>query len=426
MRWFCLALLLGACDDSKQSNQNPDLTMPAEDLAVAADLASSIDLAGADFSGVDLSVVASGDLASADLSPASGSATYLYLSSGTAMTIEGRSIDLTTGAAAAIDQDTGAPGVQSSVPAGDTPQPPTVAPNGKFLYVANYIGNTIGVYQIAAATGRLTHFDADPVTGGVQDIATGTSTNPQSIVVDPSSSYAFVAENGADKVAAFSINGTSGALTPFASPSPAPVGTRFVTMDPSGSLLFAVAQNPAAVAVYTVSGGTLTQVDQDSGTVGVQAFTALDTGPLYAVVHPQKRILYVVAFTGPKIDTLSFTAGGVLSAVDSDTVAASPLSAAIDPTGQYIYVPSFGTTKLSGFSVAADGSLTAIADTTVATSSGRGVFFDPSGALLFLKHDGSSLESFHFNAATGALTAATSSLTMGSEAFQSGMVHVTF
>ena len=92
---------------------------------------------------------------------------------------------------------------------------------GGFAYVANCgsaCGGTglgdISAYAIDGITGALT-----PVAGS--PFATGLF--PQSVTVDPTSKYAYVANESSNNVSAYSIDAT-GALTPIAS-SPVLVGS---------------------------------------------------------------------------------------------------------------------------------------------------------------------------------------------------------
>ena len=92
----------------------------------------------------------------------------------------------------------------------------TVAPSGKFVYVANsgdYWSpdgyGSVAMYTINATTGALTS------TGMINGNCPG-SCFPSSVVVDPSGKFAYVASGGADfpfNVEMYTIDATTGALT---------------------------------------------------------------------------------------------------------------------------------------------------------------------------------------------------------------------
>jgi DNA-binding beta-propeller fold protein YncE len=95
-----------------------------------------------------------------------------------------------------------------------------VDPTGKFAYVTNSVSSNVSAYTINATTGALTPvagspFAASPFVAG---------TNPYGVAVDPTGKFAIVANNGSDSVAAYTINATTGALTTVAG-SPVAAGS---------------------------------------------------------------------------------------------------------------------------------------------------------------------------------------------------------
>lgn len=95
--------------------------------------------------------------------------------------------------------------------AGTNPNSVTVDPTGKFVYVANFLSNDISAYTINASTGALTPIDADPITGGIQNFPA--VFKPNSVVVDPSGKFAYVANFGTNNISAYSIDASTGVLT---------------------------------------------------------------------------------------------------------------------------------------------------------------------------------------------------------------------
>jgi len=89
-----------------------------------------------------------------------------------------------------IDADLLVAGIQDFA-AGNGPLSVSVDATGRFLYVANQRSDNISAYRIDAATGALSHIDANPILLGSQDFAAGTS--PSSVVADPSGQFAYVA-----------------------------------------------------------------------------------------------------------------------------------------------------------------------------------------------------------------------------------------
>jgi 6-phosphogluconolactonase (cycloisomerase 2 family) len=138
-----------------------------------------------------------------------------------------------------------------TIPAGTNPASVTVDPTGIYVYVANYGSSTVSEYSIGAG-GALT---------GIGSIAAGT--NPISVTV--SGSYVYVVNhnyntNNADgSVSEYSIgaNGVNGVLTGIGT-----VGTGVepssITVDPTGSYAYVANQGDGTVSQYTISSGVLT------------------------------------------------------------------------------------------------------------------------------------------------------------------------
>ena len=128
------------------------------------------------------------------------------------------------------------------------------SPNPVFAFVTNAGGNNISVYSINATSGALT-----PVTGS--PFAAGT--NPASVTVNPAGTLAFVTNAYSSNVSVYSINATTGALTPVTgSPFAAGTAPSSVTVNPAGTLAFVANLNSNDVSVYSIDAttGALTQV----------------------------------------------------------------------------------------------------------------------------------------------------------------------
>lgn len=79
-----------------------------------------------------------------------------------------------------------------------------VHPSGKFLYGSNRGHNSIAVFTIDAASGRLTFVEAKPTQG----------TTPRGFGIDPTGQYLLVAHQRSDSVVVFRIDPASGRLKP--------------------------------------------------------------------------------------------------------------------------------------------------------------------------------------------------------------------
>lgn len=119
--------------------------------------------------------------------------------------------------------------VISTLPPGETVKPGqstaelAVHPSGNFLFGSNRGHNSIVVYAIDAATGRLTHVENQPTQGAT----------PRHFAVDPTGRWLLAENQGSGTVVVFGIDAKSGRLTATGQslPVPAPVCAVFVAAE---------------------------------------------------------------------------------------------------------------------------------------------------------------------------------------------------
>jgi 6-phosphogluconolactonase len=157
----------------------------------------------------------------------------------------------------------------ATISAGSNPYSVTVDPLGRYAYVANYGSNNVSQYSIGAS-GVLTAMTAGPVAAG---------SNPISVTVDPSGTHVYVANYSsgasAGTVSEYSI-GTGGALTAM---TPATVAAgpnpESVTVDPSGQFAYVANYGGGTVSQYTISSGVLTPNATVTVTAGTQPIAVI-------------------------------------------------------------------------------------------------------------------------------------------------------
>jgi len=92
---------------------------------------------------------------------------------------------------------------------GNEPSAVVVDPRGKFIYVTNSLDSTVSPYEITLATGVPT--GAVSVTGSSTN---STDTQPVAVVVDPAlGRFVYTANYLGNSVSGFRLDSTSGALT---------------------------------------------------------------------------------------------------------------------------------------------------------------------------------------------------------------------
>ena len=113
-----------------------------------------------------------------------------------------------------------------TIPAGYTgrnaPADIRVHPNGKFLYGSNRGHDSIAIFRIDEATGKIT-----PV-----DIVSAQGSNSREFNFEPSGKYIFVTNMATNNVVTFSVDPESGKMTPAGAKTevPKPVCVKFATL----------------------------------------------------------------------------------------------------------------------------------------------------------------------------------------------------
>ena len=292
---------------------------------------------------------------------------HLYLASAGDNEVAGFAIDSTSGALTALPRSPYAAGAGAGAI-------PAFSPDGKFLYVMDQgttgaTANTVYGYAIGS-DGSLTAISANGFPAG---------TKPSWIIFTPNGKYAYVADSGADAISAYSVNATTGALTPLATPTFATdEHPQDLTMDSSGTHLYApVANGSTAGAVdwFTINAdGTLTggQAGGDSIPAGVS--------PVYLDIDPAAPFAYVSSAGGAEVYGYAINATtGALTAISgspfSTGAGSLPQFITIDPSGKFGYTANEGTANLSEFTIdLTHGTLTPIVGNATITAGLKPIF----------------------------------------------------
>ena len=309
-----------------------------------------------------------------------------------------------------------------------------VDPLGRFAYVANLVSNasdqsTISMYTINATTGILT--PTAPAT-----VPTGWF--PQGIAIDPLGRFVYTANTDDSSVSMFTINQTTGVLTPT---TPASVSTiipgellsqpGFLTVDPTGRFLYVSASDSvdASVSMFTIN--------QTTGALTPTSPARVLTGgiPFQVLVAPSGKFAYVVNnLSGGKVTDGVYqyavnSTSGVLTQNTPAAVAAgnAPTAIAVDPTSRFAYVVNRLDNTISMYTVDPNtGNLTLNSTATNPTgtiATGMEPFrldFDPTGKFVYVTNEGSAASVYKVNS-DGTLT---NTGTTGIEGFSTAMTAV--
>jgi len=194
----------------------------------------------------------------------------------------------------------------------------TVVVAGNYLYVAGYYTNSISVFSIGS-TGELSQ--------NVPGSPFATDTGPYNIVADLSGSVLYTANNGTPtateatpgSISAFTINSSTGALTPV-SGYPQPIAVHgAISIDPKGRFL--LVPETAGVSLYAIdtTTGTLSAVSGSPFPAG--------TDPSLVSIDPMDRFVYVVNEGSANVSEFTFESTGALT-----PLAGSPVPVVSNPS----------------------------------------------------------------------------------------------
>jgi 6-phosphogluconolactonase len=129
-------------------------------------------------------------------------------------------------------------------------------PNNAYAYVVNELDSTVTAYRFDAATGVLTPF---------QDLTTLPDTfvansRASEIAIAPNGRFLYASNRGHDSVAIFSIDAASGRLTPVGWQDSKGKTPRFFAFDPAGRFVFVANEESDTIVAFSVDAatGTLT------------------------------------------------------------------------------------------------------------------------------------------------------------------------
>jgi 6-phosphogluconolactonase len=275
-------------------------------------------------------------------------------------------------------------------------------PSGKFLYVANpgQNENDISLFTIAS-NGVLT--EVFPRTSVAPQ-----ATQPQQLLMDPAGGFLYVMNAGSSNISVFSVNSTSGALTPVTG-SPFLLGSSLsplnMQLTPSGKFLYVtVASDPLGlIAGFSVNSGTLTLFSLTS-TDGVN--------PFGLAIDPAGKYLYVANTSSPSIAIFTISASGALAEVSGSPVEDTyndPVALTLDAEGKFLYVANQASSNVAVYSITSSSGLpvgltTSTTTFSFATEGSPSVLVvDPGGKYLFVGNQGSAAGVQSFQVSSGNL-----------------------
>jgi len=302
----------------------------------------------------------------------------------------------------------------------DYPQSIAVDPAGKFAYVAS---------QGCDLDGYVSMYTINPTTGALASIGPPVPTNDEftdSVTVDPSGKFAYVASSGNvwdidfGSVVTYTINPSTGALTSTTGGingtgiNGTPEFFNSVAVDPSGKFAYAADGGAFPAGSFGgLSSVSMYTINSTTGALTSTGMIAAGAGPDSVAVDPAGKFAYVTNFESNDVSmyTIDATTGALAS---TGTIAAGPgpVSVAVDPAGKFAYVANWTYDTEGSVSMytidATTGALTFIGSIAAGTSA-FSVAVDPAGKFAYVANwtgndTEGSVSMYTIDATTGVLT----------------------
>ena len=287
------------------------------------------------------------------------------------------------------------------------------APNGLFLYAANWQGstdpipaNTISAYAIDRRTGALT-FINKVSSGGL---------GPNQVVVDPSGRIAVAVNYRSGSVAAFGLDTNGRISEPFyidqhegqPQPPSKPPGPRAHGVVVSSDSRFAYVADLGLDRVYSyrLDAGRRTMTPIEPPFVTQPA----GSGPRRLQLHPNDKILYLTRETDSHVAVFAVDDGRLkqiqeLSTVPSEyTGSNTTAEILIDAAGKFLYISNRGHGSIAVYAIDAAGRLSLVEHAASGGRIPRNFSLDPSGNyVLSSNQDTENIVVLRIDRATGRL-----------------------
>lgn len=246
---------------------------------------------------------------------------------------------------------------------GNGPPFVSVDATGRWVFVANYGDGTVSVLPVKP-TGAL-GAPATTLTVGAE---------AHMIVADPSNRFVFVPCKGADYVAQFLFDASTGALTPNAVPHLATVagaGPRHLAFHPNGRFVYLIDENSSTMTLLTLdaTAGTLSEV-QTVSTLPAGYSGPANTGA-EVWVHPGGAWLFGSNRGDDSIAVFALdpATGRMTPKAFPKSGGTTPRDFTLDPTGTFLYAANQGTGNVVPFRFdASSGTLTPVSTPVSVTS----------------------------------------------------------
>jgi 6-phosphogluconolactonase len=258
--------------------------------------------------------------------------------------------------------------------------------------------------------GLVRSFAFDPITGSLTELSSKPSggAGATHLSLDPTGKWVTVANYTGGNMSILPID-AAGLIGTATDTKASGAMSHWAGCNPSGTHVFVPALGANVVAQYTLNGTTGKLADNGVATLPGGA------GPRHLSFHPTEKWAYVINEVAITVTTFDFdkvtgklTAKQTISALPpgQSTAGVSGAEIFVHVTGKHVYASTRGFDSIAQFSVsAADGTLTRVANAPTGAKRPRSFGMDPEGTLLYAgNQDVNQVVGFKIDAATGTLT----------------------
>lgn len=313
---------------------------------------------------------------------------------------------------ATFDPATGKLGEAELVAETASPSFLTIAPDRKYLYAVNELGEfggsknsgAVTAFAIDAKTGKLTQLNVQP-TGGA---------HPCHVSMDRTGKVVLVANYSGGSCASYPVL-ADGKLGPVATFLQHKGGEKVkphghsINVDPSNKFAVCADLGLDQLLVYKLdtATGKMTAHEPPFGAVAPGA------GPRHFAFHPTKPLAFVINETKCTLNSLKWDAAqGTFTVLDTANTLPRPVArgdstaeVVIHPNGKWVYGSNRGHNSIVAFETDAAGKLTLIGHQGEGIKMPRNFNVDPTGQWLLVgNQDGDGVSVFKIDPKTGALT----------------------
>jgi 6-phosphogluconolactonase len=238
--------------------------------------------------------------------------------------------------------------------------------SARYLYAANGADGTVSGFSIDTSSGNLTPIAGSP-------FPAGGSLGTYDMAASPNFRFLFVSNEATTEIHVLAIDSNKGALSEISgSPFQANANITSLYVTANSQFLLVAANSINAIEVYSIaSSGAITQV-QGSPFAGSGSVTAVQS-------NCANNRVFAVSNNSNLVDAFSMASDGTLTpapgspfANGAGGIGPNSFDLALSPDGKFLFTTDSFSTDITSFAVAEDGGLTQVSGSPFATSNWEG------------------------------------------------------